>query len=232
MVGRDKSLVAAQVDDPRIIALSMTGDWVAAREPMQFSVSGIGPGISFAHEMLKSDPSITIALVPCAVGGTPLSRWGKGADLYEQAVRRAKIATRVGTLKGVLWHQGEQDSLDKGHADSYGIRLAFMFANLQSDLKLPHLPIVAGQLGEFLSPAKLPYAGTVRSAIAHVADVLPDIGFADAIGLGHMGDSLHFSAVAQNEFGGRYAAAMLQLQQRQKAATVQPHRVISDLQTS
>jgi hypothetical protein len=230
MVGRDTSTIASQTTNPRVIALGMTNEWFVAREPMQFGGSGVGPGIPFALEMLKSDPTITIGLVPCAVGGTPLSRWVKGTDLYEQAVRRAKFASKAGVIKGVLWHQGEQDSLDKGLADSYGIRLAFMLAKLQSDLEAPNLPIVVGQLGDFLSPTKLPYAATVRAAIAQVAEALPDVALANAAGLGDKGDSLHFSAAAQSEFGLRYAAAMLQLQKEQ--STPKPKRTYNELETS
>lgn len=232
MVGRDVRSIGSQPTNPRVIALGMTDEWFAAREPMQFGGSGVGPGIPFAIEMLKSDPTITIGLVPCAVGGTPLSRWVKGADLYEQAVRRAKFAAKSGVIKGVLWHQGEQDCLNKANAESYGIRLAFMFAKLQSDLEVPNLPIVVGQLGDFLSTEKLPYTATVRSAILQVAEVLPDVAFADAAGLGDKGDSLHFSAAAQSEFGIRYATAMLQLQKEQLASKAPAIKAKDDRETS
>ena len=53
---------------------------------------------------------VRIALVPCAVGGTPIRRWCRGGDLYKKMLARAKIAAEAGVLKGILWHQGEGDS--------------------------------------------------------------------------------------------------------------------------
>lgn len=151
--------------------------------------------------------------MPCAVGGTPLSRWVKGADLYEKAVSRAKIAAQSGVIQGVLWHQGESDTGQKESADSYETRLTGMFKDLRADLGLPNLPIVVGQLGDFLTPERYAFVEMVRGAIEHIPVVVPKVGFADATGLGDKGDKLHFSAEAQKDFGGCFAGAMLKLQE-------------------
>jgi hypothetical protein len=212
MVGRDTNTLKSQMDNPRVLALNGDGQWVVAREPMHVGGTGIGPGIPFALEMLKANPKIIIGLVPCAVGGTPLSRWVKGADLYEKAVSRAKAAAPVGLIKGVLWHQGESDTGKKENAETYEARLTQMFKDLRADLGLPNLPIVIGQLGDFLTPEKYPYVETVRGGIEHIPVVVPGVGYADATGLSHKGDNLHFSADAEKEFGARYAKAMQELQ--------------------
>ena len=212
MVGRDTSRIDSQLIHPRVLYLDNSGRWLVAKEPMHAGGSGIGPGISFAVEMLKANPNATIGLIPTAVGGTPLSRWVKGGDLYEQAVSRAKIAMEYGTLKGVLWHQGESDTNDKDLAASYETRLSGMFSALRQDLKSPTLPIVVGQLGEFLTPNGYPFVVQVRTAIAHIPADVPNAGFADSKGLGNKGDNLHFSADAQEEFGRRFAASMITLQ--------------------
>ena len=115
--------------------------------------------------MAERDPAVTIGLIPCAVGGTPLSRWQKGGDLYADAVGRAKLAMEVGTLKGVIWHQGENDAAEEERAKSYGDRLAGAVRDLRIDLGTPELLFVAGQLGEFLyarSGNKSPFARTVN----------------------------------------------------------------------
>jgi hypothetical protein len=179
---------------------------------MHVGGTGIGPGIPFALEMLKAAPNVTIGLVPCAVGGTSLSRWVKGADLYERAVSRAKLAAQVGVIQGVLWHQGESDTSKQKNAESYEARLTQMFKDLRQDLDLPELPIVVGQLGDFLTPEKYPYAETVRSAIKHAPSAIANVGYADAAGLVDKGDKLHFAADAENELGARYAKAMQELQ--------------------
>ncbi len=215
MVGRDTSGIDAQVDNPRILALDGNNHWVIAREPMHSGGSGIGPGISFAAAMLKANPKISIGLVPCAVGGTPLSRWVKGADLYARAVERAKAAAEAGTIKGALWHQGESDTSDRANAESYGSRLTQMFTDLRQDLGLPKMPIVVGQLGMFLTPQNYASVETVRAAIAGMPAALPNVGFADSQGLTDKGDRLHFNSASQAQFGQRYAKAMLALQKGQ-----------------
>ena len=151
------------------------------------------------------------------MGGTPLRRWVKGGDLYERAVSRAKAAARDGRIKGVLWHQGESDTNKKENAETYGERLAQMFRDLRQDLGLPELPIVVGQLGDFLTPEKYPYVQTVRGAIEHIPAVVAGVGYADSEGLGHKGDHLHFSADAERELGVRFASSMRELQERRRS---------------
>ena len=216
MAGRGALDSAAQVNDPRILALDTNNQWVVARDPLHQKVGriepGVGPGMSFAREMAKADTNSVIGLVPCAVGGTPLKRWVKGGDLYERAVSRAKVAAQTGVICGVLWHQGEADSDKKEFAETYETRLTKMFKDLRADLGEPDLPVVVGQLGDFLPKEKHPYADTVRAAIKNVSAKLPRAGLADSAGLTDKGDRLHFNTASQIEFGARYARAMLELQ--------------------
>ncbi|WP_334319421.1 sialate O-acetylesterase [Termitidicoccus mucosus] len=213
MAGRDRRTLDAQSDDPRILALHADGRWLVARDPLHpqrgRTLPGIGLGIPFAREMLKTaDPKITIGLVPCAVGGSSLRRWIKGAEYYEQTVSRARLAAQAGLIKGVLWHQGESDTTSRENAGTYETRLARMLQDLRNDLGRPDLPIMVGQIGEFLLPEKYPFADTVRGAIRRIPDIVPRVGFADSAGLGDLGDKLHFSADAQQQMGARFAKAM------------------------
>ena len=89
-----------------------------------------------------------------------------------------------------------------------------MFKDLRQDLGLPDLPIVVGQLGDFLTPEKYPYVEKVRGAIEHLPAVVPGVGYADSTGLGHKCDNLHFSADAEKELGARFAKAMRELQKQ------------------
>jgi hypothetical protein len=218
MAGRDTRGLAGQVDNPRILALDPDGRWVVARDPIHVKIGrpepGAGPGIPFALAMLETTPDASIGLVPCAVGGSPLRRWVKGGDLYAQAFARAQTASATGTLRGVLWHQGESDSDKQDAAETYEARLAHMFADLRHDLGRPDLPIVVGQLGEFLTKDNHPHVDTVRAALRRVPATVPLVGFADSAGLGHKGDKLHFNAEAAKELGIRFARAMTGLQKQ------------------
>jgi len=219
MVGRDTRSLASQVDNPRVLSLNRDNQWVVAREPITYDTQkavGQGPGIPFANEMLKAmfkdDPAAYIGLVPCAVGGTPLSRWVKGADLYEACLVRAKAAAQSGIITGALWHQGEADTDDPDLANTYEKRLTQMFRDLRADLNTPNLPIVVGQLGPFLDPVKYPYLKQVHAALEGMPTDLLHVAYADSAGLTDRGDQLHFDAASQITFGARYAAAMQKAQ--------------------
>lgn len=219
MVGRDLKGMDSQQENPRILSLDADGKWVIAKDPLHPKVgkieSGVGPGLTFATGILKdeTDPNVVIGLIPCAVGGTPLKRWVKDGDLYKAAIERAKTASRNGVIKGMIWHQGESDTEEPDTADTYGTRLEGMINDLRKDLRQPELPIVVGQLGDFLaiSPKKFPHADTVKAAIKKIPETVPHTGYADATGLGHKGDKLHFSTEAEREFGTRFAIAMKDL---------------------
>jgi hypothetical protein len=212
MVGRDATPIAQQITNSRVLAFDAKGEWVVAKEPMHVGGTGIGPGIPFALEMLRGDDRTAVGLIPCAVGGTALSRWVKGGDLYEKAVQRARAAAATGQIKGVLWHQGESDTSKKENAETYQARLTQMLKDLRGDLNLPDVPIVVGQLGPFLTTAKYPYVETVRGAIEAVSAEVPGVGVADSADLKDSGDALHFSAAAQETFATRYAVTMKTLQ--------------------
>ena len=208
MVGRDATGIENQTPDPRVGSLDATGHWVIAIEPLYTGGNGFGPGTFFAASLLANHPQGKIGLIPCAVGGTALSHWVKGGDLYETALKRAKLAASAGILDGVLWHQGESDALDADLANTYEARLVKMLLDLRADLGRPNLPIVVGQLGAFVQE---PYVDTVRAAIKDTARIVPNVGYADSAGLTDKGDHLHFSVASQKEMGARYAAAMQSL---------------------
>lgn len=47
---------------------------------------GIGPGITFALDLLGGSPAVRVGLVPCAVGGTALAEWQPGSSCYDNMV--------------------------------------------------------------------------------------------------------------------------------------------------
>jgi len=198
MVGRDTTGLESQTTDPRIGYFDGK-NWIIAIEPMRGG-SGFGPGTFFAKAMLPMYPDGKIGLVPCAVGGTPLKRWVKGADLYEKALQKARLAAESGVIEGMLWHQGESDSNTPEDATTYEARLTQMFRDFRADLGQPDLPIVV-----------------VKAAQKNMPNDLPHVGFANSDGLTHRGDHLHFNAASQAEFGKRYAAEMQKLQQASAA---------------
>ena len=108
------------------ITMLRDDQWQQASEPLHTDkeTAGVGLASSFASEYLGAFPEAEIGLVPSAVGGTPLSRWMPGCDLYENALVNARRAMEDGQLKAILWHQGEADAQDIALAQSYGQRLS------------------------------------------------------------------------------------------------------------
>ncbi len=231
MAGRGKMTEQDRQPVPRVLKFDKHNHWVRATHPLHFdkpAIAGVGLGMTFAQAMAEQDPSITIGLIPCAVGGTPLRRWSKDGDLYNAALDRAKLAMQDGTLKGVLWHQGEGDTGSKENAETYATRLDQMIADLRADLDNAGLPLVAGGLcPAFLDRAKSSFANTVETALAELPRRVEHTGFASADGLKAKPDKTHFNADALREFGRRYAAAMQELSQKtesgnQKAEGAKP----------
>ncbi|MDF3059114.1 MAG: hypothetical protein K0R17_3329 [Rariglobus sp.] len=218
MAGRGKLTDADRQPDPRILVLNKENVWVSQGEPLHFDkpeMVGVGLGFTFAKLVADKTPGVTVGLIPCAVGGTPLSRWKPGADLYEQALVRARIALKNGQLKGILWHQGESESGSETNANAYAKNLAEVALGFRRDLNAPDVPFIAGELGEFLytrAANKSPYAHVVNQQINSLPAFLPHSAIVSSAGLGHKGDELHFSAEAQKEFGRRYFKALQSLQ--------------------
>lgn len=218
MAGRGKLTEADGKADPRVFVLNKDNAWVSQGEPIHFDkpgMVGVGPGFTFAKLVADKTPGVTVGLIPCAVGGTPIARWKPGADLYRQALARAKIALQNGRLKGILWHQGESESGSETKARAYAKDLAEVAAGFRRDLNAPDVPFIAGELGEFLytrTGNQSPYARVINEQINSLPRLLPRTAVVSSAGLGHKGDQLHFSAEAQKEFGRRYFNALQSLQ--------------------
>lgn len=223
MAGRGRMTADDRRPREGILMLNTENQWVPAAHPLHKDkpTAGVGLGISFAENMAKQSPGVTIGLIPCAVGGTPLSRWSKGGDLYQAAVARAKVAMEAGQLRGIIWHQGEADSSSEKNANSYGERLAKMVADLREELGAKDAPFVAGELGYFFmeSPKRSPNSKVVNAHLKQIGQNVPNSACASAEGLDHKGDEVHFSSEALVEFGRRYAEAMRKLQTQSEKAS-------------
>jgi len=214
MAGRGVLETPLPAAPSRVLKLDKDSQWVPAVEPLHFDkpqIVGAGLGLTFAEAMAEANPDVTIGLIPCAVGGTPLSRWQKGGDLYQEAVERTTQAMKVGTLKGILWHQGEQDSLDLNLTESYADRLAEMVQDFRSELDTPTVPFLAGELGEFLTGSfqgKPAYPQRINEQIHLAQKRVPYFSVVSSSGLSSKKDQVHFDTPALREFGKRYAVAV------------------------
>ena len=158
MAGRGTVEEDDRAPHPRLLMLDKTGQWVPAVDPLHFDkpkVIGVGLGKTFGIDYAQANPRITVGLIPCAVGGSPISSWKPGgyhpqtkSHPYDDAIARTKLAMKSGVLKGILWHQGESDSKPRA-SEVYEQELHHLIARFRQVFDAPDLPFVAGQMGKF-----------------------------------------------------------------------------------
>ncbi len=213
MAGRGPLEPADEVPHPRLLTVEADGTWRTALDPLHHDKAnaGVGLGSWFGRDMADRRSTGLVGLIPAAVGGTPLSRWVKGEDLYQQALRHARLAMKRGKLKAILWHQGENDSADEAGARSYASRLEGMIRDLRADLGAGDVPFIAGELGRFLIShprSDTPHAGVINEQLASLTQQVPNFKVVSSEHLTVMPDNIHFDSASLREFGARYAEAL------------------------
>lgn len=201
----------------RCYLLNGEGKWEPASNPLNrhssvrkdLAMQKLGPGYAFVREMLAKDKDAKIGLIVNARGGTKIDEWLGKSELYWGARKRTKAALRDGTLKGVLWHQGESD---QAAADTYLGKLQTLVGNLRSDFNDPNLPFIAGQIHK---------PGAINDQIAKLPENTHATAVASAEGLTTT-DGTHFDTKSQLLLGERYAAEMLRVQAALPPATKPP----------
>lgn len=189
------------------------GLWVNMFRPVNpdRQTSGVCFAESFAKEYALAHPEIQVGIIPCADGGTQISQWLPREILFENAVNHAKLAMRTSILKGILWHQGENDCFGEKYT-LYDKRFRFVMNELRGELGISDLPIIIGGLGNFLGKfEKYPEVAQnyvkINRILQELGEEYPNCAFASAEGLESNPDYLHFNADALKELGIRYYRA-------------------------
>lgn len=170
-------------------------------------LNGLNPASYFAKTLVLNLPEIGVGIVSNAKGNTAISEWAPGSELYREAVRRTREAMRYGTLKGILWHQGESDRTNPAYME----RLAALIESLRRDLGVPDLPFIAGEILTAGDPQKVEASKQFNSRLATLPDLVPHTAVASAAGLRDIGDATHIDADGQRLLGQRYAVLALEL---------------------
>lgn len=220
MAGRGKVTEADQMPVEGVLMFNADQKWVPATDPLHFDkpkIAGVGLGRTFGLEIAEASPGKTIGLIPCAVGGTSIDVWKPGArdsatktHPWDDAMVRAKAAMKDGTLRAILWHQGESDSSPEKSAE-YEAKLHDLIARFRDELGSPNVPFLVGQLGKFDGKPWTESKHTVDKAHQDLPTKVTATAFVSAEGLVDGGDKTHFDAESMREFGRRYAAAYQKL---------------------
>ena len=217
MAGRGEVESQDREIHPRVFTLDKTDEWVPAADPIHFDGkrAAVGPGLTFGRAMADDNSSIRIGLIPSAVGASIISAWKHGshwkdkANIYDNAIRRARIAMKNGVLKGILWHQGEGDS-NETDAELYKDRLSALVGAVRTDLGAPDVPFIVGTLCDTVAENRFG-ADTVNETLRSISQRVKHTACADAAGLKPKDDNVHFNAESARELGRRYAKAMIRL---------------------
>jgi hypothetical protein len=213
--------------DPRIVMMHLKDDqWYFARHPLHLTGdaktfqghdnAGVGPGLAFAETLAAANTKLAIGLVPCAVGGSSIKLWQKGAKLYDEALRRAKLAQQTtapvqARIRGVIWLQGEANARPE-ELPQHAERLRAMIEALRADLALPELPFIACTIGEMKGEPLLTNLKAMNDILLALPKSVTHTACVDARDLKtHIGDQVHFDTAAQNEIGKRFAAKFIEM---------------------
>lgn len=215
--------------DPRIVMMHLKDDrWYLARHPLHLTGdaqtfmgadnAGVGSGLAFAERIVAADPKLRVGLIPCAVGGSQIALWQKGAKLYDEALRRAQLSLNQtksvkARIRGALWLQGEADA-NEARLPVYESKLLKLIDDLRNDLASPELPFIACTIGEMKSDDGASNRSKLNELLLSLPKKRPRAACVDARELkGHIGDNVHFDTASQNEIGRRYAEQYLALTQ-------------------
>lgn len=224
MEGVPKPEAQDKVENPRVHVLAYDNcsgigrtynQWYTASPPLHSCGAGVGPGDYFAKTLAEAYPTANIWLVPNAINGVDIDFFRKGVrssrrgefrippddhwtGAYEWVIERARLGQEKGTIRGIIFHQGESDSGQAVWLD----KVAGMVSDLRTDLGLGEVPFIAGELL---------YSGCCRghnTVVNQIPGRIPNSFVVSADGLAAM-DQYHFDLAGQRTLGKRYGETML-----------------------
>lgn len=141
-----------------------------------------------------------------------------GGEGFEDAVRESNAAIQAtgGQFAGILWHQGEADTLVQPTEPQHRDLLLQLVAGLRARITGAENAIFlcGGMVPEWV--AVTPAAAPIEAALASIGAHCPRTAYVPAEGLtGNEwpDDKIHFSAVSQRDFALRYLSTYLELAQ-------------------
>ncbi|MCM8538853.1 MAG: sialate O-acetylesterase, partial [Lentisphaeraceae bacterium] len=142
--GKEKDVI------PNAFLLNDKNEWQDADNPLNrystirkgMNMQKMNPGYYFAKEMLAKQQGVTLGLIVNAKGGTRIDQWKKSSKFFKDAVSRTKKAMETGTLKGILWHQGESDHKNEKYFEAF----SKFVTDLREALGEKDIPFVAGEI--------------------------------------------------------------------------------------
>ncbi|MEP7231236.1 MAG: sialate O-acetylesterase [Ginsengibacter sp.] len=199
-----------------VLSLNSSNEWIYAKEPLHYyepERAGLDCGLSFGKSLsVLYGKNITIGLIPCAVGGSSIEQWlgdstHRGVKLYSNLLNKTKAASEYGVIKGMIWHQGENNATATDHSNFFQ-NLKTFFEKLRADNNDPELPIYAGELGSYLKSSDYPNKDSVNRDLHLLSNNIENIYIINTSDFTSMKDTVHFDSRSQRLMGERFAEAV------------------------
>ena len=219
MAGRGKVEPVDTIPNTRILSINKNGDLIIAKEPLHFyepSMTGLDCGLSFGKTLLKHVPdSITILIIPTAVGGSSISQWindsiFRNVNLLSNFKEKMVLAEKFGIIKGILWHQGETDAATTETIEIYNDQLKKLFVLFRNETDNKSLPVFIGELGSFSKNNENWQA--INNKIKEYTEADSVAFLIKTSDLNHKGDRVHFDSEGQRKIGKRFAEKFIETQ--------------------
>lgn len=229
---RFKMLAAVNFSSPS----RTKGKWYKAIPPLCRQGTGLTPCDYFGRYLVENLPEeVQVGVCNVAVGGARIelfmeeykdeyiageADWFKNYcsqydnDPLGRLVEMGKIAQQVGTIKGILLHQGESNN----GASDWCEKVSKVYTRLCYYLGLnpAETPLLAGETLYENQGGGCSWHNT--AALPHLKEWVPNSYVISADGIpGNGVDAWHFSAAGYRELGKRYGQQMLQILNEQAA---------------
>lgn len=205
------------------------GEWYTATPPLCRQGTGLTPADYFGRKLVEELPDVKVGVINVAVGGAKIelymeefkdayiageASWFQnycaqyGNDPFGRLVEMGKKAMQVGTIKGILLHQGESNNGES----TWCSKVAKVYTRLCYYLGLDprKTPLLAGETLYQNQGGGCSWHN--QAALPHLKEHVPNSYVISAEGIpGNGVDAWHFSAAGYRELGQRYAAQMLEI---------------------
>jgi hypothetical protein len=215
--------------DPRVYVFGNDYRWRVASEPIESShnqvdkvsedrIASFGPSLAFAFASLERHPEIVIGLIPCAKNSSTILQWQRNLSdqsLYGSCLKRARAASPMGQVSGLLFFQGETDALDpiqyphpEPHPGEWARLFSTFITDFREDLDQPNLPVIYAQIGSNTAQEAFINWELVQEQQASVSLPMAAMIITDDLPLL---DGLHFTTDSYRIIGRRFAEAFWNL---------------------
>ena len=211
--------------DPRVYVFGNDYHWRIAREPVDSAynqvdqvsldrVEAFGPSTAFAFASLDYDEQALIGLIPCAKSSSSIGQWQRDLSdqsLYGSCLKRARAASPMGQISGILFFQGETDALDPlqypeyaPNAYHWGELFIRFVTDFRHDTADPDLPVIFAQIGSNTAPEAFINWNVIKEQQQSIQLPMTKMITTDDLALL---DGLHFTAESYQIIGRRFAEA-------------------------